>query len=135
MSEASGGERPPLHCGTLVYRAVRRSWLDPDAEGGALLPDAFLRVRPSDEQGLSVAGSLDEARAALSNPAAVVSLHVGRIRDLGLDVIADPLPQVPGSTHAVLVNLPQGDGPERYRARWLAGRLARMSRVVWRSGQ
>lgn len=84
----------PLACSDLVYRlARRRSDLDPDT--GEFSPEVFKR-QPYDEDGLSVViadvVSVEEAR---TNPRyakrcyGVATLHVGRIRDKGLDVVPD----------------------------------------------
>src|SRR5438067_179712 len=107
MAEAEAHSQPasfsPLPCATLVYRLARsKAWIDKDT--GEFLPAAF-ELRP-DETGLSV--EIDDGRALEEIIASVpirshgaVTLHVGRVRDIGLDVIPD------SQTHAEITRLPQ----------------------------
>ena len=92
---------------------------------------AFIR-RPSDTDGLSVnTDSVEGGRNALQNCYAVVSLHVGHMRNLGLDVI----PNEPD--HANITNLPSAEERDfsvelKTKAERLAGELAKQSRFAWR---
>lgn len=116
-----------LPCRTIVYRLITRaSWIDPDSQ--RVQAAAFQR-RP-DEDGLSVLitdrCSLAEAINALSRVRAVATLHVGRIRDLGLLVSPDPTDE----KHAEIVRMPfESEDPDQ--ASYLAQVLAEQSRIVW----
>lgn len=113
-----------LACSTLVYRALaRRKWIDPVSQ--SVLPAAFLRrPPPQDDDGLSVNfESAASCAKTLRECFGVVSLHVGRLRDLGIDVRVDDAP------HALIIGLPRtSDDPGR--AEWLASQLAKQSRLV-----
>ncbi len=86
----------PLACEKIVWRLTRKKhW---DKLTGELLPDAYFRRPPDgdkkgDVEGLSVIthdyGDLAsfEAAAGLSKTGGVVSLHTGRVRTLGLDIV------------------------------------------------
>ena len=114
----------PLACDTIVYRAMaRKSWID--ATTGTVLPTAFFRrPPPADDDGLSV--DVESARScssALSRCYGVVSLHVGRLRNLGLDVVVDEAP------HANITGLPRNTD-DVLQAERLASQLARQARLV-----
>jgi len=116
-----------LPCATILYRAIRPSWV-PD---GKLLAAAFLRR--GDEDGLSANTHSPLAGfRSLKKCSGVASLHVGRIRDLGLEVRADPDPNdiSPESKyHVLIINLPtQAEDPAR--AEKLAGELVMQSRFI-----
>lgn len=78
---------------------------------------------------------MEEFQASLKKVHGVVSLHVGRVRDLSLDVLPDDPEQVQAQghdydpCHANIVHLPciEDDPKEAER---LAGLLARQSRWV-----
>jgi hypothetical protein len=113
-----------LPCSTIVYRAMaRKNWIDCTAN--RVLPAAFIRrPPPKDDDGLSVdVQSAGSCRAALNTCYGVVSLHVGRVRDLRLDVVVDALP------HANIVGLPR-QTDDRTEAERLASELARQARIV-----
>jgi hypothetical protein len=78
---------PPYDCAQIVYRAIPRSdWLD---ESGDPTIDNYLR-RERDVDGLSVSSSLADCKANFQRPIyGVMSLHVGKVRDLGLEIIPD----------------------------------------------
>ncbi|MDQ2809851.1 MAG: hypothetical protein M3Z04_23480 [Chloroflexota bacterium] len=103
--------------------------MNPDEE--QFLPVAFLR-RPS-ERDLSVDRvslcSQEDARAGLDPCHGLATLHVGWIRDLGLDVLPDALDNNPA--HAKIVGLPSQD-EDLAQAQFFATELARQSRVIWR---
>lgn len=110
-----------LACGHIVFRALlKRGWVDP--ETGNISAGAFL-LRPS-EEGLSVdIDSPAKCVAPLNKTFGVASLHVGRVRDLGLDVVPDI------GTHANLTGLPHAE-VDPGKAEFLAGELARTARFI-----
>jgi hypothetical protein len=117
---------PPLSCDAIVYRTlIKRRWINEDT--GEVLPDAFFRRKERNEIGVSVdiatAITPAECTSRFKKCNAVASLHVGRVRDLGLDIIQDK------PTHANIMNLPyrEDDPPTAER---LAGMLAKQSRII-----
>jgi hypothetical protein len=116
-----------LACSTIVFRAMaRKNWVDKTTQ--RVLPAAFRR-RPSpvDDDGLSVnTESAASCAAALRECFGVASLHVGSIRDLGLDVVVDAAP------HANITSMPR-DTDDRTEAERLASLLARQARLVARA--
>ena len=95
---------PP--CTTILFRTIRvKQWFDPD-DNTRVKSEAFMRRRPRtaqdgvidpmDEDGLSVFDSLHMSTQACVEDVGtksghgIASLHVGRLRDLGLTVIRDP---------------------------------------------
>src|SRR5438270_334632 len=121
-------------CSELVYRAIRKQWIDKQTSD--LKFEAFLR-RPKelggDADGLSVSPastcSIEEARRVIKS-VALASLHVGRTRNLGLDV----QPDRENPKHAFLTGLPHPEDDPREAER-LAGELGRMAREVGRQGE
>lgn len=114
----------PLPCNAIVFRAMtRKGWVDPATK--AVLPAAFLRrPPPKDDDGLSVdIASPQSCVAALRETFGVASLHVGRLRDLGIDVIVDQAP------HANITGIPR-TSDDRARAEWLASQIARQARCL-----
>ena len=117
----------PLECSVIVFRAITRA-TSHNANTGGATPDAFLR-RPRDIDGLSVDFNCDprECGRDLSGVRAVVSLHVGRVRNLGLDIMPDE------PTHALIVGVPFRDTEENtHLAEDLAEQLAELARPVAR---
>jgi hypothetical protein len=115
---------PALECRIIVLRVLlRRQWINP--ETGDVMPDAFIRRPRGDEDGLSVRLNCTAAAAeeGFNRTFGVVSLHVGRVRGLGLDVVADE------PEHANIVGVPY-QHEDSGRAEWLAGQLAAQARVV-----
>ena len=115
---------PTLDCGHIVFRALlKKGWIDHVTK--SVMPGAFFRrPAPRDPDGLSVdTDSPQSCVANLSTIFGVASLHVGRVRDLGLEVVPDE------ETHANVVGLPYADD-DRARAEFLASRLAREARLV-----
>jgi hypothetical protein len=96
-------EYEALPCSSIVYRAIRASWVDED---GQLLAVAFhRRLIPKDQKGLSVGiadqWDLEAFKQTLDRYKAVVSLHVGHVRDIsGLDVVPD------SPNHANITGIP-----------------------------
>ncbi|KAB8317208.1 hypothetical protein SD81_017905 [Tolypothrix campylonemoides VB511288] len=130
MNEQSAYGKPklePLPCSAIVYRALlKKRWINEDTgivEAGAY----FLREKEKD-RGLSVniAASCSPQQCAqkFDKCFAVASLHVGRIRELGLDVIADKY------DHAYIKGLPYKEDNLAETER-LAGLLAKQSRIIW----
>lgn len=118
---------PPaeLPCGQIVFRSLSRAQ-HIDRENKRLLPAAFIRRDPPrDAAGLSVNYNMapTECYESLKKCYGVASLHVGKVRDMGLDVIADT------DNHANVVNLPY-PADDEVQAEWLAGRLAKHARLV-----
>lgn len=114
----------PLACNTIVYRAMaRKNWTD--ATTGSVLPVAFVRRQSSaDDDGLSV--DIESARScslALRKCYGVASLHVGRVRNLGLDVVVDEAP------HANITGLPRNTD-DAAQAERLASQLARQAHFI-----
>ena len=113
-----------LPCNAIVFRAMaRKNWID--ATTGNVLPAAFLRrPPPADVDGLSV--DVESARSCflvLNKCHGVASLHVGRVRDLGLDIVTDEMP------HANITGLPLGTENVTLAER-LASQLAKQARLV-----
>lgn len=116
-----------LPCNAILYRLVLRSgWFDPD-DPLRVQPDAFFK-RPTDVDGLSVFRAdqigIDECLCQLKCFGAV-SLHVGTLRDLGLEVIEDNA----DGRKALITNLPF-ENPGNAQEEKLAGDVARTSRIV-----
>jgi hypothetical protein len=112
----------PLPCSTIVYRAIRPKWVDPVTR--TVLPIAFQRrPAPSDEDGLSVDILSAQSCAQALRNCQVASLHVGRVRDLGLDVVVDEPP------HANIVGVPRQE-EDRTAANRFAFELARQGRLI-----
>ena len=113
-----------LSCSAIVYRAMaRRKWIDGQLH--QVLPAAFkLRSAPKDPQGLSVdTESPRSCHKTLRECFGVVSLHVGRVRDQGLDVVVDESP------HANVTGLPR-EAENRTESERLASLLSRQARIV-----
>jgi hypothetical protein len=116
--------QPPLNCAVLVFRAMaRKQWIDPQTK--SVLPAAFVRrPPPQDGDGLSVdIQSAASCASALNKCHGVASLHVGRTRDLELDIVIDKAP------HANITGVPRPE-EDQANAERLASQLARQARVV-----
>jgi hypothetical protein len=90
------GTLPPYECSQIVYRAlIYPQWL----RSGEVKRPAF--YRREDEQGISVFPSPKYASLHLTGDIfGFVSLHVGRLRNHGLDVVPDQ------PTHAEIIGVP-----------------------------
>ncbi|MEY3869078.1 MAG: hypothetical protein ACRCT1_10010 [Microcoleaceae cyanobacterium] len=121
-SEDSPLDMETLSDNTLVYRALRKGWIDQD--NGLIKADAFYLRKRINEEGISVNFSLAQSLTVLKNSEGVASISVGNIRELGLDVVRD------SSTHASIIGLPYRED-NRARADELALLLARKSQIVW----
>jgi hypothetical protein len=114
-----------LPCATIVLRSIRNSGCL-NLEAQIVLTGAFMRrPKPRDEAGLSVdlGCTPDESFNKPRKCYGVVSLHVGRIRDLGLNVIPNRV------DHGNIVGTPYKEDDE-VRAEWFASRLAEQARIV-----
>jgi hypothetical protein len=88
------------------------------------LPVAFKRrPAPQDEDGLSVDIESAQSCAKALKRCRVASLHAGRIRDVGLDVVVDEAP------HANITGVPREE-EDRTAANRLAYELARQARLI-----
>lgn len=113
-----------LPCQAIIFRAMaRKNWIDPASR--RVLPAAFFRRPvPKDDDGLSVdIASPGSCASALRDCFGVASLHVGRVRELGLDVMVDESP------HANIIGLPRST-EDQAKAEWFASQLARQARYV-----
>lgn len=123
-----------LFCNDILYRPIiDKRWFN--KETGEILDTAFRRKK-SDKEGLSVniAKNYSVQQCIDTNDYrecfAVGTLHVGKIRDLGLDVVPD------APHHANIKGLPAYDevGPEHdARREYLANELLKQFRPVWHS--
>lgn len=112
-----------IDCDTLIFRALRPRWI----EQGKISSDAFILRRFDDgtcESGLSVGCTAHASAAHLTKIKFVSSFHVGRIRSVALDVIADE----EGSNHAEIRGLPHPD--DELAAERMATKLLRQARPV-----
>jgi hypothetical protein len=130
MTEQSSGndaEFGLLPNSAIVYRALlRNNWINEDTARAK--PQAYFLRKNRNEQGLSVniasVCSPEECAAKFITCYGVASLNLGRIRDIGLDVIAD------SPSHANIIGLPyREDDPAK--AERLARLLAKQSLIVW----
>ena len=107
-------EQQSLEDDASVFRAIRKRWVD---ERGQLLSIAFLRRIGADPNGLSVNTTREASLASLKNLAGTAELKVGRIRELGLDVI----PTADHPTHAnINTRGPYPAGPDKDTTEHLA---------------
>ena len=118
-------EFAPLPCNEIVYRALmNKKWINEDT--GQIRPSAFFLRKHRGETGLSVNISTvcsPEDCAERFRCKAVASLHVGSVRNLGLDIVQD-MP-----THANITGLPYRED-NLAEAERLAGLLAKQSRII-----
>jgi hypothetical protein len=123
----NASEFEPLPNTAIVYRALlRKQWIDEDT--GKVTFDAYFLRKDKNELGLSVriasACTAEQCAAKFRNCYGVASLNVGRIRDLGLDVVPD------SPSHANIIGLPYRED-NRARAERLADLLAQQSSIEW----
>lgn len=127
MIEQSSGnvsEFEELSDNAVVYRALRKGWIDRDRS--IVKSDAYYLRQRINEQGISVNFSIEQSLKALKNCEGVASLNVGKIRELGLNVVRDSL------SHGSIIGLPYRED-NRSTADELALLLSRQSRIVWES--
>jgi hypothetical protein len=112
-----------LACEHIVFRAMlRAAWVGPN---GTILPGAFVRRKaPQDDDGLSVdVESPTSCASGFRKCYGVASLHVGRVRTLGLDIVIDAAP------HANITGVPRQE-EDPAKAERFASQLAKQSRLV-----
>lgn len=122
-----------LPCNTILYRSIRAAR---DFQDGRALSGAFMR-RES-ESGLSVDFDVavpDGCGRRLTKKYAIVSLHCGKVRDLGLSVLTDegnPDVSEPEPNHAEIRGVPLAvDDDSTAKAENIAAKLVEMARTVW----
>lgn len=133
MTEIESDSQNPIAeypCGQIVYRGLRSNkWIDPDTR--QVTSAAFVR-RPTDIDGLSVALTVEACIASLNKSYGTPSLHVGRIRDIGLDVKPDE--DLGALNHGNIIGVPYRNEdprhPDTMRAEYLAGQLAKQARLL-----
>jgi len=115
-----------LQCRDIVLRALIRA-RHFDRVNRRILAAAFM-LREN-EEGLSVSydSTPQQCAAGFNKCHGVASLHVGRIRDLGLDVIPDE------PRHANIVGLPHREHDPAEAERF-ARQLQKQARLVWIPG-
>ena len=126
-SSENAAEFEPLLCSAIVYRALlRKRWIDRDTN--RVTSSAYILRKEQSESGLSVRIARnctpEQCAAKFRNCYGVASLHVGRIRDLGLDVVPD------SPSHAQILGLPDPEY-DLHGAEKFALLLAKQSRIVW----
>jgi hypothetical protein len=124
QSSGSASEFEELSDNAVVYRALRKGWIDRDRS--IVKSDAYYLRQRINEQGISVNFSIEQSLKALKNCEGVASLNVGKIRELGLNVVRDSL------SHGSIIGLPYRED-NRSTADELALLLSRLSRIVWES--
>lgn len=123
QSSGSASEFEELLDNIVVYRALRKGWINGDRL--IVKSDAYYLRQRIKEQGISVNFSIEQSLSAL-NCEGVASLNVGEIRELGLNVVRDSL------SHGSIIGLPYRED-NRPQADELAILLARKSQIVWQS--
>ena len=115
----------PLACSRIVYRAAMdESWFSTDkSEVDAI---AFHRRERRDPSGLTIGLNDRFYRGKLLRPiAGIISIHVGHVRDVGVE-LAIPLDVViDADPHGNIVGLPFAKSPTRREAERIASLLAR----------
>jgi len=113
-----------LPCPTILFRALRSAGWRSQATG-EVLTVAFL-LRPN-EDGLSVGLTFRSAVTGLRKHHGCVTLHSGRVRDIGLVPLSLPLPD--NADHAAILGLPKPD-EDPVRAEDFARKLCEQARNV-----
>jgi hypothetical protein len=122
----SASELEQLPDPAIVYRALRKGWIDKDRS--IVKADAYYLRKRINEQGISVNFSIEQSLSAIRNCEGVASITAGDIRSLGLDLVRD------SSSHASIIGLPYRED-DRPKADELALLLARRSIIVWQPSQ
>ena len=122
---------PPLPCSAIVYRAIlNKRFIDRHNNNRITSGAFFKRLKESgnDRKGLSVdlanQCTIEEVRAPFRACFGVATLHVGRIRDIALDVEQDT------PKHANITGVPYKED-DLVQAERLAGLLAKQARLAW----
>ena len=126
QSSESASEFEKIPDTTIVYRALRKGWIDKDRS--IVKPDAYYLRKRISEQGISVNFSIEQSLNIFKSCQGVARLIVGDIRSLDLDIVRD------SSSHGSIIRLPyrEDDGA---RADEFALLLARLSIIVWQHRQ
>ncbi len=117
----------PIPCGEILYRLLTKaSWISQD---GDVALAAFYRRDVNDN--ISVFKSsvcpLEEAQTKLGGVKAIVTLHTGRVRDMGLRVVTD----LDNTQHAEILGIPLVED-DIDGANYYADGLAEQARIAWR---
>ncbi len=126
QSSESASEVEKLPDITIVYRVLRKGWIDKDRS--IVKADAYYLRKRISEQGISVNFSIQQSLSVFKNCEGVASLTVGDIRSLDLDIVHD------SSSHGSIIRLPYRED-DRPRADEFALLLARLSIIVWQPPQ
>lgn len=120
MNENPSPPLEPYPCNKIVYRAALfRDWI----KGAKIKKQAFYRLE-KDQAGVSVSPTPEDCSRELTDPAhGIIALHVGWVRDLGLDIIPD------SPTHATIVGIPTRNH-DYAKAMYLAAELAKIARSL-----
>jgi hypothetical protein len=125
--EVSQQEKTYLPCNTIVYRVIRKRWINEDTQN--VKSDAFLLREIDVSTGLSVAPANtctpEEALSRWEN-CELATLHVGRLQDIGLKVAIDPN----NDKHALIEGLPY-KGSNTKGAERFASLLAKQARLKY----
>lgn len=107
-----------------------------DFQDGQVLANAFHR-RDTDNPGISVDYDVEVPGGCgktLNKKYAVVSLHVGHVRELGLDVVISPESDPEYKTHADITGLPLASSEnvaDILVKEQKSAKLAEQARTVW----
>lgn len=126
LSASGKAEFAPLPCSAIIYRALlRKQWIELDT--GRVKADAYFLRDLERALSVNIAETCSPKQCAnrFMKCFGIASLHVGRVRDIGLDVVRDSL------DHANITGLPYR-GDNVIEAERLAGLLAKQSRIQWR---
>jgi hypothetical protein len=120
----------PLPCDTIVYRALLRpEWINEDTKKVSDQAYYLRKLEQGIENGISVniakLCSPEMCARRFNKCIGVASLHVGKIREIDLDVIVDQ------GDHALIIGLPFKDNALK-QAKRLAHLLAKQSRIILR---
>lgn len=121
---SGSAEFEPLPCSAIVYRALlKKTWIDEDT--GRVKADAFFLRENEPRISVNIAETCTpkECVKRFNKCSAVASLQVGRVRNLGLDIVPD------SRTHANIIRLPYRED-NLAEAERLAGLLAKQSRLI-----
>jgi hypothetical protein len=123
MIEDPRAPLPHYPCEKIVFRAI--PYPDWRTKDGRPTNQLFYYKPDRDGIGLSVSPTVEDCRDNFTAPIyGIVSLHVGRIRDLGLDVVPDK------PTHANIVNIPPRENGNEIITKNLAEDLKNLSRLI-----
>ncbi len=126
LNEQITTELALLQCNAIVYRAlIKKDWINEDTL--QVQPSAFFLRQDKAEFGISVnianACSPQDCASRFKKCGFVASLHVGSVRDIGLDILQDKF------NHANIIGLIYRED-NLAEAERLAGLLAKQSRII-----